>query len=53
MHCGKLEEYPFNKRKASRTSKFNQERSKKMKSVQLDKFVVSKKISCFGTYKDR
>jgi hypothetical protein len=43
MPCGKLEEYPYpDKRKAPRTTPFNQERHMKARSVQLDKFVVSK-----------
>jgi hypothetical protein len=43
MPCGKLEEYPYpDKRKAPRTTPFNQERSRKTRSVQVDKFVVSK-----------
>ncbi|HEX5187086.1 MAG TPA: M28 family metallopeptidase, partial [Nitrososphaeraceae archaeon] len=47
--CGKLEEhsyleeYPYpDKRKAARTTIFNQKRSIKAKSIQLDKFVLSK-----------
>ena len=43
MHCGKLEEYSYpDKRKAPRTSKFNQERRIKERSIHLDKFVLSK-----------
>ena len=43
MPCGELEEYDYpDKRKAPRTSNFNQERSLKMRSVQLDEFVTSK-----------
>jgi aminopeptidase-like protein len=51
MPCGKLgehsytnlEEYPYpDKRKAARSTIFGQERSAKAKSIQLDKFVVSK-----------
>jgi hypothetical protein len=43
MPCGKLEEYPYpDKRKAPRTTSFNQEKRIKTKSVQLDKFIISK-----------
>jgi Zn-dependent M28 family amino/carboxypeptidase len=43
MHCGKLEEYPYpDKRKAPRTSTFNQERRMKTKTIQLDNFVLNK-----------
>ena len=43
MPCGKLEEYPYpDKRKAPRTSTFNQERRMKTKTIQLDNFVLNK-----------
>ena len=51
MHCGKLEEYPYpDKRKAPRTSTFNQERRMKTKAIQLDNFVL-KKIQLVNTMK--
>ena len=43
MPCGKLEEYPYpDKRKAPRSSMFNQERRMKTKTIQLDNFVLNK-----------